>query len=179
MDSAGRARCCWARAQLQIDLPLQVLVKHDAAASVFGGTRASRRESGSWYGAGQSVQIQRFGIRGGADTRPARSRWRTSPAGRLRARRNASKLARARRPGAPLAQKLHEQQLQEPQFQRADPLVFHERRGAQRFDLAPATAGDCAQRLRAPALPRNPPCPPYPGRGNSGRRCSSAGRGWC
>src|ERR1039458_7305801 len=44
-------------------------------------------------------------------------------------------LPRARRALPPLSQEPGEQQLQEPQLQRAYPLVLHERRAAQRFDL--------------------------------------------
>ena len=44
-------------------------------------------------------------------------------------------LAGARRAGAPLAQKLDEQQFEKPQLERADALVFHERGCAQRGNL--------------------------------------------
>ena len=50
---------------------------------------------------------------------------------------------------------------------------------ARRASISAATAGDCRNCRRAPAARRNPPCLRRRGRGNSGRRCSSAGTGWC
>ena len=147
----SRARC-WAAAQLQIDLPLQILIEHHAA-PVFPAERARFRGELRVLICPAAIAA-RSTVRdsGGADIRRARSRWRIFPAGRPRDRGTPG-TARARaEPLAPFAQKLDEQQLQEAQLERADPFVLHERRSAQGLDLGGHLRPTGAQLLCAPAV---------------------------
>ena len=91
----GRARC--ARAQLQVDLPLQVLVEHHATANVCGGRRAVSGGIGVLVAARATAARSTGRDCGGAGARRARSRWRSAPADRPRAARKRLEFAGARR----------------------------------------------------------------------------------
>ena len=136
------------RRELQIDLPLQVLIKHDAAPVLFAegvrlgrvGVLVRRRPVGPDPEIGiAAVQIFVERAIGGEALEQVALAFAEG-----------SKLARARRPAAPFAQKLRERELQEAQFQRAHPLVFHKRRGAQASisRVTSARSTQCLSRAR-------------------------------
>ena len=116
--------------QRGIDLPLQVLIKHDGA-PVFLLESAGFRRCRLLAGLRPLGPVPDFGIETMQMLRPARSKWRSVPEVLLRRSRYASKLAAARRPGAPFPQELREQELEEAQLEGRHALVLHEWRAPQ------------------------------------------------
>ena len=139
--------------QLQVDLPLQILVEHHAAASSAVRKARTAGERGVAVGFGPLRPHPEFRILRGAGARRARSRWRTSPADRPRRARYSSNSRRARRGLPPLAQELREQQLQQAQLERRHALVLHERRARAAPRFPPRVAGE-PQHSRGPPRAR-------------------------
>ena len=171
----SRAYCCAGR-QLQVDLPLQVLIEHDAAPVLLAEGARFRRT-------GILIALRPLGPQPEVGIAPVQMLVERAVGGEVLeqvalAAREGLELARPRRP------------------------VRHSRRNSTNGSLRKrslsaltrsySTNGDCAQSLdlrdhrrrfaqalRAPRPLRNPPCLRRPGRGSSGRRCSSAGTDWC